>query len=91
MVVPSIGQAMASSTTSSVSVAIERSGTVHIVPITWHKVKKNTRAQDCVVTRRIKKPIKFMQNLLNFDGSLYQLKRVRKVCSTHPQQATPQT
>jgi hypothetical protein len=67
MVVPSIGQAMVASTSSSPSVAIERSGNAHTVLITWHKAKKNTSARYGIFTRRIKKPSMSMQNLLNFD------------------------
>ena len=49
MVVPSIGQAMPSSTSSTASAATGKSGNVHIVPITWHKVNKNTSAKYCVL------------------------------------------
>lgn len=54
MVVPSIGQAIPSSTSSDAPSATERSGNGHTVPITWHKVKKkSTRKRYCVFTRRI--------------------------------------
>jgi hypothetical protein len=67
MVVPSIGQAIPSSTSSAAPSAIERSGTGHTVPITWHKVKKkSTGKKYCVLTRRIMGPTMFLQDLLNF-------------------------
>jgi hypothetical protein len=66
MVAPSIGQAIPSSTSGAAPSATERSGTGHTVPITWHKVKKNTSTKYCVLTRRIMGPIMFLQDLLNF-------------------------
>ena len=68
MVAPSMGQVITSSKNGAAPAASERSGNVHIVPITWHKVNKNTSAKYCVLTRRIKKPSLFMQNLRNFEA-----------------------
>lgn len=67
MAVPSIGQAIPSSTSSAAPSATERSGNGHTVPITWHKVKKkSTSAKYCVLTRRIMGPTMLLHDLLNF-------------------------
>jgi hypothetical protein len=61
-----MGQTIPSSTSIASPAATERSGNAHIVPITRHKVKKNTSAKYCVLTRRIMGPTMFLQDLLNF-------------------------
>jgi hypothetical protein len=53
MLVPSMGQAIPSSTSSVAPAATERSGNAHTAPITWHNVKKSTREKYCELTRRI--------------------------------------
>ena len=53
MIVPSMGQAIPCSSKTAVSCAIERLGRIHIVPITWQKVKNTTNARYSVSTRRI--------------------------------------
>lgn len=65
MLVPSMGQAIPSSTSSVAPSAIERSGNAHTTPITWHKVKKSTRAKYCVLTRRIMGHTMLLENLFN--------------------------
>jgi hypothetical protein len=56
MVVPSIGQAMFSSTNSVAPSAIERSGNAHIAPITWQKANTSTNAMYRVFARKIMRP-----------------------------------
>lgn len=53
MTVPSMEQAMCSSTIVMASSALDRSGKVHIDPITWQKVKRSSSATYFVSTRRI--------------------------------------
>jgi hypothetical protein len=65
MLVPSMGQSIPSPTSSAAPSIDERSGDIHIIPITWHKVKKSTRAKYCVLTRRIMGPTMLLENLLN--------------------------
>ena len=56
MVLPSIGQAISSSTNSVAPSATERSGKAHIAPITWQKANTSTNAMYRVFTRRIMRP-----------------------------------
>lgn len=44
MIVPSIGQRAEASDKTACSAANMRSGTAHMIPITWQKVKKSTCA-----------------------------------------------
>lgn len=65
MFVPCIGQTIPFSTSDAVPSVTVRSGNAHTVPITWHKVKKNTSAQYCILTRRGIGPTMFLQDLLD--------------------------
>ena len=56
MAVPSIGQAISSSTSSIAPSATERSGNAHITPITWQKANTSTNAMCLVSTRGIMQP-----------------------------------
>lgn len=56
MVVPSIGQAISSSTNSVAPSATERSGNAHIAPITWQKANTSTNAMYRVFARKIMRP-----------------------------------
>jgi hypothetical protein len=56
MVVPSIGQAISSSTNSVTPSATERSDNAHIAPITWQKANTSTNAMCFGSARRIMQP-----------------------------------
>ena len=60
MVVPSIGQAISSSTNSIAPSATERSGNAHIAPITWQKANTSTSAMYLVFTDGIMRPPTFI-------------------------------
>jgi hypothetical protein len=61
MIVPSIGQAIRSSTKVAVSSATDRPGKVHIDPNTWQKVKNSTNATYFVLIRGIMRGTKLLK------------------------------
>lgn len=49
MIVPSIGQAMSSSSMATVSAPVMRSGEAHIVPSTWQEIKSRRSVESLMV------------------------------------------
>ena len=56
MTVPSIGHVIPSSSKMAVPFETDRSGTAHIIPITWQRAKASTSAIHCLFIRGIIEP-----------------------------------